>query len=115
MPGSFEKDGPSAGIALVTGILSELKGLAISEKIAMTGEITSKGFVYPVGGIKNKILGAIENKNNIIFIPKSNESDIEDIKKFILSNDTKVISVSKYEEIYDYLFSKKNKINLNLF
>lgn len=101
--GAIPKDGPSAGITLVTAIISSLTGKKISNKIAMTGEISLKGNILPIGGLKEKAIGAYNSEVNKIYIPKENEKDLEDIPSEIKDN-LKIILVSKYEEIYKQLF-----------
>ena len=101
--GAIPKDGPSAGITLVTAIISSLTGKKISNKIAMTGEMTLKGNILPIGGLKEKAIGAYNSEVNKIYIPKENEKDLEDIPSEIKDN-LKIILVSKYEEIYKQLF-----------
>ena len=101
--GAIPKDGPSAGITLVTAIISSLTGKKISNKIAMTGEMSLKGNILPIGGLKEKAIGAYNSEVNKIYIPKENEKDLEDIPNEIKDN-LKIILVSKYEEIYKQLF-----------
>ena len=101
--GAVPKDGPSAGTALVSAIISSLTNTKISNKIAMTGEISLKGNILPIGGIKEKAIGAYNSEVTKIFIPKENEKDLEDIPIEIKDN-LKIILVSKYEEIYKQLF-----------
>lgn len=103
MEGAIKKDGPSAGIALTTAIISSIIDKKISNKIAMTGEMTLKGNILPIGGLKEKAIGAYNSEVNKIFIPKENEKDLEEIPDEI-KNNLKIILVSKYEEIYKQLF-----------
>lgn len=103
LEGAIKKDGPSAGTALVSAIISSITGKSVSNKIAMTGEVTLKGNVLPIGGLKEKAIGAYNSKVDKIFIPKENEKDLEDIPEEI-KNNIKIILVSKYEEIYKQLF-----------
>ena len=100
---AIKKEGPSAGITLVTSILSILKNQPISNTYAMTGEITLNGKVLKIGGLKEKVLGASRNNIKTIFIPKSNEIDLDNINKEIKDEIT-FIKVSDYKEIYEYLF-----------
>ncbi|MBR2022401.1 MAG: endopeptidase La, partial [Mycoplasmataceae bacterium] len=101
--GAVPKDGPSAGITFTTAIISALTKKPISHKIAMTGEITLRGKVLPIGGLKEKSLAALKLGIKTIFIPKDNEKNLEEVvdevKKVI-----KFIPVSSYNEIYDHLF-----------
>ncbi|TVM15368.1 endopeptidase La [Oceanidesulfovibrio indonesiensis] len=77
--GATPKDGPSAGIALVTALVSALSGKPIYSELAMTGEITLRGRVLPVGGIKEKILAAVAHGIKEVAIPKQNKKDLEDV------------------------------------
>ncbi len=97
------KDGPSAGIALTTAIISLLTNKSIDPNIAMTGEITLTGKVLPIGGLKEKSIGAYRAGVKTIFIPKKNEADLKDIPKEIIKN-IKFILVDNYSEIYKEIF-----------
>jgi ATP-dependent Lon protease len=77
--GAIPKDGPSAGIAMATAIVSALSGRPASHEVAMTGEITLSGRVLPIGGLKEKVLGAVRAGITHIVIPKDNEADLEDL------------------------------------
>jgi ATP-dependent Lon protease len=77
--GAIPKDGPSAGIAMATAIVSALSGRPASHDIAMTGEITLSGRVLPIGGLKEKVLGAVRAGITHIVIPRDNEPDLEDL------------------------------------
>jgi len=104
--GSISKDGPSAGVTLATSIISAFKNVPFPEDIAMTGELTLRGKILPVGGIKEKCLGALKNNIKKIFIPSDNIDDIEEIPKEIISN-IEFIYVNDYKQIYDYLINSK--------
>ena len=103
--GAVPKDGPSAGITLTTALISLLKNVEIDSNISMTGEITLRGNVLPIGGLKEKVIGAHRSGIKKVFIPKENEKDLEEIPQNIKDN-IKFISVSNYKEIYDKLFRK---------
>ena len=108
--GAIPKDGPSAGVALVTCLISLLTNSKVSNKIAMTGEITLRGEILPVGGIKEKVLGAARNGIKTIFLPKDNEKDLEDIPDNVKGN-MEFIFVNDYIEIYNKIFNN-NLLNL---
>src|SRR6266516_437741 len=96
--GSIPKDGPSAGVTLATAMLSLLTGKAVHRKIAMTGEITLRGEVLPVGGIKEKVLAARRAKIDTVVLPSLNKRDLEDVNetirkemKFVFVDDVKSV------------------------
>ncbi len=77
--GATPKDGPSAGVALTTALISLLTGIPAREDVAMTGEVTLRGQVLPVGGIKEKVLAARRAGISVFILPHRNESDLDDI------------------------------------
>ena len=103
LEGATKKDGPSAGVTLTTAIISSLTGFKVSHKIAMTGEITLKGKVLKIGGLKEKVIGAYNQGVETIFIPKTNENDLDEIPNEIKKK-VNFILVDNYKEIYDYIF-----------
>jgi ATP-dependent Lon protease len=103
--GAIHKDGPSAGVTLTTALISALAGLKVNKTIAMTGEITLRGHVLPIGGLKEKSIGAHRSGIKTIFIPYDNRNDLDDIPSEI-KKDITFIPVKKYQEIYEYLTNK---------
>jgi ATP-dependent Lon protease len=79
--GAIPKDGPSAGVTMASAVVSTLSGRAVRHDISMTGEITLRGRVLPIGGVKEKVLGAVRAGINRIVVPKDNEPDLEDLPK----------------------------------
>jgi len=77
--GAIPKDGPSAGVAIAIALASEMSGRPVRRDLAMTGEITLRGRVLPIGGVKEKVLGALRAGMTTIVIPKENEADLEDV------------------------------------
>ena len=98
--GSIPKDGPSAGIALFTAIASLLTEKAISPQIAMTGEITLRGVVMPVGGVKEKLLAANRAGIKVIILCKKNMKDLKDVPKSVL-DELRIIPVEDVIEVLD--------------
>ncbi|MBQ3306813.1 MAG: endopeptidase La [Bacilli bacterium] len=104
--GAVNKDGPSAGITITTALISLFKKKCINKKIAMTGEITLRGRILAIGGLKEKVIGAHRANIKKVFIPKENEKDLDEIPEEI-KKDIEFISVNKYSEMYKYLFKKR--------
>lgn len=103
LEGAVKKDGPSAGVSIATGILSLLLSKEIPSSVAMTGEISLKGDVLKVGGIKEKIIGAYNGGVKKIFIPYNNSCDLDEIPE-IVTDSVKIILVKNYKEIFSTLF-----------
>ena len=102
--GAVPKDGPSAGTAFTTALLSKLLNKPVDKSIALTGEITLRGKVLPIGGLKEKTIGAVEAGVRKIFIPKVNERDYDDLAKKV-KDTAKIIAVENYSEIFKHIFA----------
>jgi ATP-dependent Lon protease len=98
--GATPKDGPSAGIAIATAIVSALIRKPVKHDLAMTGEITLRGRVLPIGGLKEKILAAHRGKVKTIIIPQENEKDLKEIRESILK-DIKIVIVEHMDDVLD--------------
>ncbi|MBR9981391.1 MAG: endopeptidase La, partial [Desulfatitalea sp.] len=96
--GAIPKDGPSAGIAMCTSVVSALTRRAARREVAMTGEITLRGRVLPIGGLKEKILAAHRGGIKKIIIPKENEKDLRDIPATV-SKQLEIVSVEHMDEV----------------
>ncbi len=96
--GATPKDGPSAGIAMCTALVSSLTGNPVKAEVAMTGEITLRGEVLPIGGLKEKLLAAHRGGITTVLIPKDNERDLEEIPDNVIA-DLKVIPVQWIDEV----------------
>ena len=105
--GATPKDGPSAGIAMFTSIISAFTGISIKNDIAMTGEITLRGRVLPIGGLKEKLLAAVRGGIKEVIVPKENKKDLAEIEeKEILSN-IEIHFVENANEIIKKAFTSK--------
>lgn len=96
--GATPKDGPSAGVAMVTSLVSSLTSIPIRRDVAMTGEITLRGRVLPIGGLKEKLLAAHRGGIKTVLIPKANEPDLQDIPKCIL-DDLEIVKAEVVDEV----------------
>ena len=96
--GATPKDGPSAGVAMATSIISVLTGIPVRREVAMTGEITLRGRVLPIGGLKEKLLAALRAGITTVFIPKDNEKDLADIPESVKKALT-IIAVSHVDQV----------------
>ncbi|MBN8807727.1 MAG: endopeptidase La [Sphingomonas sp.] len=96
--GAVPKDGPSAGIGLVTSIVSTLTGVPVRREVAMTGEVTLRGRVLPIGGLKEKLLAALRGGIETVLIPKENEKDLAEIPANIREGLT-IVPVEHVDEV----------------
>jgi len=104
--GAVPKDGPSAGVAIATAIASMLTGLKVDSDLAMTGEITLTGQVLPIGGLKEKVLGAKRAGIKRIIIPKRNENDLDDIPKEVRET-MQFVPVEELSEVFYQALGKR--------
>ena len=91
--GAIPKDGPSAGVAMAVALASILCHIPVRKDVAMTGEVTLRGKVLPIGGLKEKILAAVRSRMRLVIIPEQNRKDLEDIPPEILKK-VKIVAVS---------------------
>ncbi len=96
--GAVPKDGPSAGVTMTTALTSALTGIPVRQDVAMTGEITLRGRVLPIGGLKEKTLAAYRAGIRILLIPKENQKDLEEIPPHVLSQ-FRVAAVDKIDDV----------------
>lgn len=96
--GATPKDGPSAGVAMCTSIVSVLTGIPVRKDVAMTGEITLRGRILPIGGLKEKLLAALRGGIKIVIIPKDNQKDLSEIPTNVKKG-LKIIPVSRVEDV----------------
>ena len=106
--GATPKDGPSAGIGMVTSIISAITEIPVDKKVAMTGEITLRGVVLPIGGLKEKLLAAHRAGIKKVLIPSENEKDLVEVPKTILKN-IEIIPVKNVDEVLKVALTKPLK------
>ncbi len=104
--GATPKDGPSAGIAMVTALVSVLTGVKVRADVAMTGEITLRGRVLPIGGLKEKLLAALRGGIDTVMIPKENEKDLVEIPDRI-KKDLRIEPVEWIDEVLDIALAEQ--------
>jgi ATP-dependent Lon protease len=110
--GATPKDGPSAGIAIATALASLISGRAVLPGIAMTGEITLRGRVLPIGGLKEKVLAAHREGIKTVLFPEQNQKDLEDIPPEILA-DIKMIPVKHFREVIDLVLTPADSADIS--
>ena len=109
--GAVPKDGPSAGVTMFTAVMSALTDTPVRKDVAMTGEITLRGKVLPVGGIKEKVLAAHRAGIKTILLPRENEADIDDIPQAVRKQ-LDFVLLDKAAEALEYAFAPKTKKNV---
>lgn len=106
LEGATPKDGPSAGIAMATAVVSALTGRPVRGDIAMTGEISLRGRILPIGGVKQKLLAAHQAGIKRVIIPEDNEASLEEVPEEILA-DLSVTTVKHFDEVVDIMLLEK--------
>jgi ATP-dependent Lon protease len=96
--GAVPKDGPSAGIGMVTAMISTLSGIAVHRDIAMTGEVTLRGRVLPIGGLKEKLLAALRGGIRTVLIPAENEKDLVELP-LTLKESLEIVPVDHVDQV----------------
>lgn len=104
--GATPKDGPSAGVTMVTSLVSSLTNLPVRNDVAMTGEISLRGRVMPIGGLKEKSMAAFQEGKKIVLIPKENEPDLCEVSAAVLES-IQFISVEEVSEVLDVALAKE--------
>ena len=98
--GAVPKDGPSAGVGMVTSIVSTLSGVAVRPDVAMTGEVTLRGRVLPIGGLKEKLLAALRGGITTVLIPDDNVKDLAEIPDKVTEG-LKIVAVTHVDEVLE--------------
>ena len=106
--GAVPKDGPSAGVGMVTSIISAITEIAVNKNVAMTGEITLRGLVLPIGGLKEKLLAAHRAGIKTVLIPIENKKDLVEVPKTILDS-MEIIPVKNVDEVLKVALTKPLK------
>lgn len=104
--GATPKDGPSAGIAMVTSIVSVLTGIPVRHDVAMTGEITLRGRVFPIGGLKEKLLAALRGGVKKVLIPMENQKDLADIPDNVKTG-LEIVAVESIDQVLEHVLARR--------
>lgn len=110
--GATPKDGPSAGITMATAIMSALSNRAVKSNVAMTGEITIRGRVLPIGGLKEKSLAAYRSGVDTIIIPQENKKDLKEIPD-VVKNNVSFVCVSDIHQVFDIALEEDTKLKIS--
>jgi ATP-dependent Lon protease len=106
--GATPKDGPSAGVTMTTAIISALTGIPVKQCVAMTGEVTLRGDVLAIGGLKEKSLAALKEGISTIVVPAENHADVTELPEAV-RNGMEIIEVSKVDEVLAVALAKDKK------
>ena len=104
--GATPKDGPSAGVAMATAIVSVMTGIPVRRDVAMTGEITLRGHVWPIAGLKEKLLAALRGGIKTVLIPEENAKDLVEISESIKKG-LDIVPVSRMDEVLARAMTRK--------
>ena len=104
--GAIKKEGPSAGITIVSAIISAFKNISIASTTSMSGEITLRGRILPIGGVKEKLISAFSNGIKTVYLPTDNQNDLDEVPDIVKEN-LEIIFIKDYEQIYNYIFKKE--------
>ena len=104
--GATPKDGPSAGVAMATAIVSVMTGIPVRRDLAMTGEITLRGRVWPIAGLKEKLLAALRGGIKTVLIPEENAKDLVEISESIKKG-LEIVPVSRMDEVLARAMTRK--------
>ncbi|MGA2502843.1 MAG: endopeptidase La [Anaerolineales bacterium] len=107
--GAIPKDGPSAGITLATALISALTGRAVHKEVGMTGEITLRGRVLPIGGLREKVLAAHRAGLKVVLIPEKNMKDLVDVPKKV-REDLKIVALQHMDQVLEIALSAKGTL-----
>ena len=104
--GATPKDGPAAGVAMATAIVSVMTGIPVRRDVAMTGEITLRGRVWPIAGLKEKLLAALRGGIKTVLIPEDNAKDLVEIADSIKSG-LEIVPISRMDEVFERAMTRK--------
>jgi ATP-dependent Lon protease len=104
--GATPKDGPSAGIAMATAIVSVITGIPVRRDIAMTGEVTLRGRVLPIGGLKEKLLAALRGGIKKVLIPEENAKDLVELPASV-KNGLEIVPVSRMDQVLEHALTRR--------
>ena len=113
VPEGATPDGPSAGLAMATSIISVITGIPVRRDVAMTGEVTLRGRALPIGGLKEKLLAALRAGITTVIIPKENEKDLADVPDNVKAG-LKIVPVSSVSEVLKIALVHRPRLSIGL-